>query len=313
MPQPVLPSLGKRIASQHGVAVVPVPVQLVGVPVGVGRPLADKFVGAVAHHVAHGGIHVDDAAFQVAGAHAHQQRVFHGLAEGLGLLQRVGALLHALLQPDAGLAVFGQAALAQLPVQRTQHQQTRGQRGQRPGLLARHGHHPAVGRDGECPAQVGKGFLERQVPLAIAVQAQFGAGLVALLAQDPGHGAGCPAGAVLFVVLQLLHVGGGHGAAGAVEPAGLGAQEHDAARVRHEHRVAQLLPGVGDGLHAHFHGHHTNHPAVVVHGGRHKQAGLARGLAHAVKAPGVTAQCIVKVGAVAVVLVHKAARRVPVA
>lgn len=44
--------------------------------------------------------------------------------------------------------------------------------------------------------------------------------------------------------------------------------------VRHEHRVAQLLPGVGDGLHAHFHGHHTNHPAVVVHEGR--QTGRAR-------------------------------------
>ena len=73
VPQAVLPPLGKRVAGQHGVAVVPVPVEVVGVPVGVGRQLSDEFVGPVAHHVAHGGVDVDDAAFEVARAHAHQQ------------------------------------------------------------------------------------------------------------------------------------------------------------------------------------------------------------------------------------------------
>ena len=86
VPQAVLPPLGKRVAGQHGVAVVPVPVEVVGVPVGVGRQLANEFVGPVAHHVAHRSVDVDDAAFEVARAHAHQQRVFHRLAKRLGLL-----------------------------------------------------------------------------------------------------------------------------------------------------------------------------------------------------------------------------------
>lgn len=56
--------------------------RVVGVPVGVGRHLADNSsaVATIAHNV------VDDAAFKVSGAHAHQQQVFHRLAERLGLL-----------------------------------------------------------------------------------------------------------------------------------------------------------------------------------------------------------------------------------
>ena len=226
----------------------------------------------------------------------------------------MGAFLHALLQFDTGQSGLCQPPLAQLPVERAQHQQPRGQRGQRPGLLPCQRHHAAVGGDGEGPAQVRQFFLKGQIPLAArAVQAQFGAGRVVLGAQGPGHGAWCPARAVLFVVLQLLYQRCGQGAAGAVEPVGHGAQKHNALLVRHKHRVTQLGPGVGDGLHAHLDRYHADHPARFDHRGGDKQAGLARGFAHAIKAACLAREGIAKVWAVAVVLVDEAVGGVPVA
>ena len=199
--QPGFNALGCSLARQCGLAVLPVPLQIVGVPVGVWRQAADELGGRVAHHVAHGGVHVDDAAFQVAGAHAHQQRILHRLPKRLRLLQGVGALVHALLQFHAGLAVFLQAPLAQLPVQGAQHQQAGRQACQRPGLLPRQRHHLAVGRQGEGPAKVGQGFFQRQVGTGVAGHVQLGAWLVGALHQLPRHGSRHPLRAVLLIVL----------------------------------------------------------------------------------------------------------------
>ncbi|MNV22733.1 hypothetical protein D3C71_1137200 [compost metagenome] len=313
MPQPVFVALGRGFAGQGGVAVVPVPVQVIRVPVGVGRQAADQLVCAVAHHVAHGGVHVDDAAFEVARAHADQQRVFHRLAKCLRLLQCMGAFLDALLQFDAGLPVLLQAPFAQLPVQGTEHQQARRQARQCPGLLTRQGDGLAVGREGQRPAQVGQALFKGQIALAGAGHEDLGAWLAVALERFPGHGLGCPACAILLVELHLLHVLLGQWARGLVQPGEDRAEEDNAALIGHEDRVAQLRPGVHDGLHPHLHGHDADHPAVFHHGCRCKKPRFAGGLAHAVKPPRLPLQCIAEIRAIAVVLVHEAGGGVPVA
>ena len=59
----------------------------VGQPIGQRRGEADDFLGAPADHPAEGGIDVDDAVVEVAGAHADGQALLHGAAQRLGLAE----------------------------------------------------------------------------------------------------------------------------------------------------------------------------------------------------------------------------------
>ena len=57
-----------------------------GGPVG-GKALAQQLFGAEAYHGTEGGVHIADAALQVACAQAGDEGVFHGLAKGQGIAQ----------------------------------------------------------------------------------------------------------------------------------------------------------------------------------------------------------------------------------
>ena len=64
----------------------------VGGPVGHRRQLAQQLVGAETHHVGERAVDVNQAAFEVAGAQAHGERVFHRAAPGgFGAPRQLGA------------------------------------------------------------------------------------------------------------------------------------------------------------------------------------------------------------------------------
>ncbi len=103
-------ALGRRgLAGHQGVVVLPVIVCPLRWPPGRGQARAQQLLGAIAHHLAKGRVHVADAPLHVARAQPGDQRVFHCLAKR----QRLGHLkLGALAQPHVA------------PKQR-QHQQQR--------------------------------------------------------------------------------------------------------------------------------------------------------------------------------------------
>ncbi|MDT4810246.1 hypothetical protein FQZ97_431530 [compost metagenome] len=317
VPQARLEARARGLPAHHGLVVEPVLRHVVGVPVGVRRQPPQQLVGAVAGHLAEGRVDVDDAALQVARAHADEQRVFHRLAEGVGLVQLVGALAHAQLQVAPRVALLGEAALAQPPVQRAQQQHAGAQQAEHPGALARAGDFGVVGHHRQGPAQVGQGLVDGEKAARLATDR--GAHQVARRVLDgfntPRQRREAGARAVLLVVFDAGQVGGAQRPRGLVHPARHRAQEHDAARVGQQDRVAHEGPGVVQLAQADLDGDHAQHLAAALgaHRRRHEQPRLARGLAHAVEQAAPPGPRIEKVRPVGVRLAHEALRRGPVA
>ena len=96
----------RRQSGEHGLVHGTGFVHVFRCPVGHGRVVVDQFAGTETGHLAEGRVDVNDPSFEIAGAHADRERVFHGGAKSVFGAQGgfgTGALLHqAAHQPQAG-------------------------------------------------------------------------------------------------------------------------------------------------------------------------------------------------------------------
>jgi len=100
-----LEAAGRGFAGQGSIDIVRELVEFLVRPVGVGRLDPDQFAFLEAGHPAEGGVDEGDAAFEVDGAQAGDQRLRHGLAKSVGRAQfffGIGAVLGMAAQLDQG-------------------------------------------------------------------------------------------------------------------------------------------------------------------------------------------------------------------